>query len=150
LNTGESVTAAGFQIHAVPAAHNEPSRDEWGRHRFLGYVVEAGPWTVYHSGDTLRYAGMEEGLSRWAIDVALLPINGDRPERGVAGNLDGREAATLARDIGARLVIPCHYEMFEFNTASPDDFVATDVQLGQPHRVLRCGQRWSSSELAGR
>ena len=81
------------------------------------------------------------------VDLALLPINGDVPERRVAGNLDGREAATLAKEIGARLVIPCHYDMFKFNTASPDLFVATARELGQPYRVLRCGERWSSSEL---
>ena len=52
------------------------------------------------------------------LRVALLPINGSAPERRVAGNLNGVEAATLAHAIGARMVIPCHYEMFAFNTAS--------------------------------
>jgi L-ascorbate metabolism protein UlaG (beta-lactamase superfamily) len=147
LKAGESIHLAGFTIHAVPAAHNELEKDQWGRHKYLGYVVEAGPRTLYHSGDTRRYEDMEDWLLRRPIDIALLPINGDQPERRVAGNLNGTEAATLARDIGARMAIPCHYEMFEFNTASPDEFVATARQLGQPHRVLRCGERWSSSEL---
>jgi L-ascorbate metabolism protein UlaG (beta-lactamase superfamily) len=147
LDVGRSYTTAGFTFHAVPAAHNEIERDAHGRHKFLGYVVQAGPWTLYHSGDTLRYEGMEDRLRAWRIDVALLPINGNRPERGVAGNLDGPEAATLARDIGARVVIPCHYEMFAFNTASPDAFVATAQRIGQRYRVLKCGERWSSAEL---
>jgi L-ascorbate metabolism protein UlaG (beta-lactamase superfamily) len=147
LTAGESIDLAGFTIHAVPAAHNELEQDQWGRHKYLGYVVQAGPWTIYHSGDTRRYEGMEDWLLRRPIDVALLPINGDRPERRVAGNLNGCEAATLAKDIHARVVIPCHYETFEFNTASPDEFLATARSLGQPHQVLRCGERWSSSEL---
>ena len=63
---------AGFTIHAVPAAHNELEQDQQGRHKFLGYVVEAGPWTIYHSGDTLRYPGMEDWLTRRSLDVALL------------------------------------------------------------------------------
>ena len=147
LNAGHAVTAAHFHIHAVPAAHNVLETDELGQHRFLGYVVRAGPWTVYHSGDTKRYEGMETALRRQPVDVALLPINGDRPERGVAGNLDGPEAAALAKDIGARLVIPCHYEMFEFNTAGPEEFVAAASRLGQPCRVLRAGEHWNSAEL---
>jgi L-ascorbate metabolism protein UlaG (beta-lactamase superfamily) len=147
LNAGESVTAGGFKIHAVPAAHNELEKDQWGKHKFLGYVVEAGAWTIYHAGDTMRYEGMEDWLRRWPIDVALLPINGSRSERRVAGNLDGAEAAALARDIHARLVIPCHYDMFEFNTASPDEFIATARRLGQPFCVLRCGEHWSSARL---
>jgi len=146
LDAGQSISLSGFKIHAVPAAHNEVEKDGWGRHRFLGYVVEAGPWTIYHSGDTLRYEGMEDWLCRQPIDIALLPINGDRPERKVAGNLDGREAATLAKDIGAKMVIPCHYDMFEFNTASPEEFVRTAEALGQAQRVLRCGEHWSTSE----
>jgi L-ascorbate metabolism protein UlaG (beta-lactamase superfamily) len=147
LDAGCSTTIAGFTVHAVPAAHNELERDEQGRHKFLGYVVQFGPWSIYHSGDTKRFAGMEHWLRRWRIDVALLPINGDHPERRVAGNLDGREAATLARAIGARLVIPCHYDMFEFNTASPDEFVAACEKLGQPCRVLHSGERWGSEAL---
>lgn len=143
LTAEESVALAGFNISAVPAAHNDLATDEQGRHKYLGYVVKAGPWTIYHSGDTLRYDGLAERLEPAGIDLALLPINGDRPERRVAGNLNGVEAATLAHDIGARMVIPCHYEMFEFNTASTDEFVAACRRLNQPHRVLRAGERWS-------
>ncbi len=61
--------------------------------------------------------------------------------------MNGHEAARLARDIGARLAIPCHYEMFEFNTAPPEEFIRAAQELNQPCRVLRAGERWSSSEL---
>jgi len=148
LDAGQFTSVVGFKIHAVPAAHESVEKDANGRHKFLGYVVEFGDWTVYHSGDTVLYDGMMEWLRRRPIDVALLPINGRAPERRVAGNLNGREAATLAKEVGARLVIPCHYEMFEFNSAVPDEFVATCRQLGQPFRVLRAGEGWSSAELA--
>jgi len=147
LDAGQFTTVGPFKIHAVPAAHEELERDEHGRHRFLGYVAEFGAGFVYHSGDTVLYEGMIEWLCRWPIDVALLPINGRAPERRVAGNLWGREAAGLAKNIGARLVIPCHYDMFEFNTASPEEFVAECRRLGQPHRLLRAGERWSSEAL---
>jgi len=141
VNDGESVDVAGFNLHAVPAAHETVERDEKGRCRFLGYVVSSGDWTIYHSGDTMLYAGMQELLRELNIDIAILPINGRAPERRVAGNLWGREAAQLARDIGAREVIPCHYEMFEFNTASTDEFIAESERLGQGYRVLKCGER---------
>ena len=147
LNVGESITVGGFKIHAVPAAHNILERDEGGRYKFLGYVVEAGPCTLYHSGDTKLYEDIVARLAAWHIDLALLPINGDDPNRGVAGNLSGREAATLAHQIGARLVIPCHYDMFEFNTVTTDEFVSTARSLGQPYRTLQAGERWSSAEL---
>jgi L-ascorbate metabolism protein UlaG (beta-lactamase superfamily) len=49
----------------------------------------------------------------------------------------------LARDIGARVVIPCHFEMFEFNTASPEPFLEEAEKIGQRAVVLENGQRWS-------
>lgn len=147
LDAGRHSVVKGFNFHGVPAAHETIDRDDHGRCKYLGYVVEFGGWTVYHSGDTVRYPEMADLLKQWPIDVALLPINGAKPERRVAGNLGGREAAELARDIGARLVIPCHFEMFEFNTASSSEFVLAARLHGVPHRVLRAGERWSSREL---
>jgi L-ascorbate metabolism protein UlaG (beta-lactamase superfamily) len=131
----------------VASAHEALERDEQGRTRFLGYVLQFGGWTIYHSGDTVRYPGMSEKLKPFGVDVALLPINGRAPQRRVPGNLSGPEAARLAKDIGAGLVIPCHYDMFEFNTASPDEFVRACKRVGQACRVLRCGERWESTEL---
>jgi L-ascorbate metabolism protein UlaG (beta-lactamase superfamily) len=143
IDDGQCVSCAGFDIHAVPAAHETVERDELGRCRYLGYVVEFGGHAVYHSGDTVLYDGMVDRLSVWRLDVALLPINGRSPQRRVAGNLWGREAALLAHHIGARVAIPCHFEMFEFNTATPDEFLAAAAAAGQAVQVLRAGQRYS-------
>lgn len=149
LNEGECAEVGPFRFTGVPAAHNQIERDEQGRCKFLGYIVQiAGRCTIYHSGDTLWYDGMVEKLRPWNIDVALMPINGDRPERCVAGNLNGSEAARLAKDIGAKIVIPCHYDMFEFNTADPaDEFIPECERIGQKYCVLQQGERWSSDEL---
>lgn len=144
LRVGESIEAAEFKVTAVPASHEELAPE------YLGYVVQFGSWAIYHSGDTLLYKGMAETLRKFPIDVALLPINGRAPERRVAGNLNAREAAELGKAIGARLVIPCHYEMFEFNTADPRDFVMAAENAGQPYQVLRCGERWDSLSVPPR
>ena len=147
IDAGQSIELGPFEIHAVPAAHEDLARDDLGRHQFVGYVAKLGPWTIYHSGDTIPYDGMEANLRQWKIDVALLPINGRRPERRVAGNLWGGEAANLAKAIGASTVIPCHYDMFEFNTETPEEFETTCQALGQAHHTLQAGQRWSSALL---
>lgn len=141
LSDGESVTVNGVEFFGISAAHNEIERDSEGRSHFLGYVIKIGPWTLYHSGDTLLHEGLEEQLNRFDIDVAFLPINGNVPERLIAGNLDGAEAAQLAHDIEATLVIPCHYGMFEFNTATTNLFEKTCKKLGQECEVLENGER---------
>jgi L-ascorbate metabolism protein UlaG (beta-lactamase superfamily) len=150
LDDGVTISVEDVSITGVPAAHEEVERDHAGRHRFLGYVIRLGSWTLYHSGDTVWFEGLTERLRPFAVDVALLPINGSAPERRVAGNLNGREAARLAKEIGARVVIPCHYEMFAFNTASPVSFQEEAQRVRQPYRLLRCGERWSSRELSVR
>ncbi|MCB9939645.1 MAG: MBL fold metallo-hydrolase [Planctomycetaceae bacterium] len=143
IDDGHTIEASSFKISAVPAAHETIERDEQNHCRFLGYIVEFGNWTIYHSGDTMRYEGMANRLRSWKIDIAILPINGRAPERRVAGNLWGREAAQLGKDIFAGIVIPCHYDMFEFNTASPDEFVEECKRISQPFRVLKCGERFT-------
>ena len=145
MNAGEAATIGVIQLHAVPAAHNIIDRDAAGRCHYLGYVVRLDGVTIYHSGDTLRYAEQVELLRPFGIDIALLPINGNRPERRVSGNLFGDEAAQLAHDIGAKLVIPCHYDMFAFNTESPALFEQKCQQLGQNYRTLKCGERFEFS-----
>lgn len=142
LDDSASATVGGCEFHGIAAAHNDLDRDAAGHHQYLGYIVRLGPWTLYHSGDTLLYPGLVEKLRAFSIDLALLPINGNNPERRVAGNLDGREAAQLAHHIGARWAVPCHYEMFEFNTAPTDEFTAECERLGQVQRVLRAGEGW--------
>ena len=144
LDDGTSVESSGIKFSGIASAHEALERDEHGRAKYLGYVLQFGGWTIYHSGDTVRYEGMSEKLWPFKMDLALLPINGRSPERRVPGNLFGREASQLARDIEAKLVIPCHFEMFEFNTALPDEFVEQCRKLGQQFKVLRCGEQWHS------
>jgi L-ascorbate metabolism protein UlaG (beta-lactamase superfamily) len=145
LDDGHTTGAGGFAITAVPAAHEAIERDAAGRMLHLGYVIRCGPFAVYHAGDTLPYDGMAERVRAAAgphgIAVALLPINGRAPERRVAGNLDGQQAAELAHAIGARVAVPMHFEMFAFNTEPPDAFVEACTRLGQAHRVLSGGER---------
>ncbi len=137
------VAVGPFEFHAVPAAHETLERDDARLYRFVGFVLKAGPCVLYHAGDTVLYAEQVERLRLYGVQLALLPINGRLPERRVAGNLWGREAAALARQIGAGLVVPCHYDLFAFNTVSPEEFVAECRRLGQPFRVLKLGERLS-------
>jgi len=147
VNDGTTVNAGVFRFTGVAAAHEQLETDEQGNYRCLGYIVAFGPWTIFHPGDCIPYDGMPERVLELAgdhrIDVALMPINGRLPERRVTGNFWGREAAAFAKAIGAGLAIPMHYEMFTFNTETPDEFVAACEDMMQPYRVLRCGERWS-------
>lgn len=131
----------GWELRGVIAKHNEVLRDSHDNCHYTGFLVKCGPFTIYHSGDTLWHDGIVQMLREHRCDLMLLPINGNKVERRVAGNLNGTEAAALAKAGGARLVVPCHYDMFEFNTETPDEFVQACERLEQPYKVMRCGEK---------
>lgn len=141
INDWQSISIKEMVLHGIPSAHNEIERDDSGRCLYMGYVVELGPWKIYHSGDTLWYNGLEEHLSRWSPDIVLLPINGNDPSRGVAGNMNGKEAAQLAKACGSKLVIPHHYHLFRFNTEDPDLFEQSCVEEKQAFYTMKIGER---------
>jgi L-ascorbate metabolism protein UlaG (beta-lactamase superfamily) len=135
LQIGETEVISDTTITGVAAAHEELSPT------FMGFIVSIGPFRLYHSGDTILYDGLSDTLKAANIDIAFLPVNGRAPERHVSGNLWGREAAQLAKDSGIKMVLPCHYEMFAFNTATTDEFIETCETLGQAFKILRAGER---------
>jgi L-ascorbate metabolism protein UlaG (beta-lactamase superfamily) len=145
MSDKQSVAINGFTFYGIPAKHNEIDRDEKGNCKYMGYVIEFGKYKIYHSGDTLWFDGMVDLLKPFAVDVALLPINGDRPERKVAGNLNCKEAAELAKAINAKIVIPCHYDLFSFNTADVNEFVMETEKINHPYKVLKGGEKFCST-----
>ena len=127
LAVGDHVEIGSFRIEAVPASHD-------GAPEAVGYVISNGPFALYHAGDTRRVPGMAEAVAPHGVDVAVVPVNGK------LGNMGGADAARLAHEAGARLAVPCHYEMFRIDTASPAGFVAACVRLRQEYRLLAAGQ----------
>ena len=141
IRVDETIQLDPFVFHAIPSAHEMLEQDDNGDHRFIGLIVQVGKWTIYHSGDCVPYEGLADRLKGWEIDLALLPINGRDPARGVVGNFTAEEAAQLGKQINAGRVVPCHYEMFEFNTVSPEGFIKSAEQRGQKYQLLKCGER---------
>ena len=135
MQPGESITLEGVEVNAVPARHGRTVQDAYsfgdaadGLVRFLGYVVEVGGVRAYHSGDCIPYAGQAERVRALQPDLALLPINGRdffrETELDLVGNMDPREAARLAVEIGAHTLVPMHWEMFAPNRGFPGDLAA--------------------------
>ena len=139
---GDPLTVGPFGFQAIPSAHETLETDGNGDHKYLGYLITVAGRTIYHSGDACLYEGLVERLKAWTIDLALLPINGRDPRRGVAGNFSAVEAVQLGKAIQAGLIIPCHYEMFKFNSVSTEGFVQYAQVSSIPYRILQCGERF--------
>jgi L-ascorbate 6-phosphate lactonase len=137
-------------VTVVPAVHAVHPRDGYADDpRFVGYVLELEGVTVYHAGDTLAADSLFEALAPLLVDVALLPVNGRtffREQADLAGNLDGRDAVALATRIGARVLVPIHWDLFAGNTEWPGRVVDEAVQAEAPLHVLtlRRGVPWAA------
>jgi L-ascorbate 6-phosphate lactonase len=145
-DVGTALRVGGVVVHPVPAAHEDLAFSEQVGYPCMGYVFTAGGLTFYHSGDTVPYPGWLEHLRPYRIDVAFLPINGRDAERhalGTPGNCTIEEALCVARLADMGVVVPHHYDMFTFNTASVERFRAW-AQVAFPQqaiRVMRCGEK---------
>jgi L-ascorbate metabolism protein UlaG (beta-lactamase superfamily) len=122
LDAGETSDLDGVRVTALPAAHEELTRDDTGAHHFLGYVIEIGGVRVYHSGDCVPYPGQAELVAELQVDVALLPVNGRDAHRlgnGVPGNFTVDEAVDLCHRAGVAALVCHHFGLFDFNTVDP-------------------------------
>lgn len=116
---GSRLLADRMEVAALPSAHETLQFDEHRRCRHLGYVLRIGGMALYHSGDTVVYAGLAQRLRDAAVQVALLPINGRddyRRSRGVPGNMTFDEAVSLCREAEVSWLLVHHFAMFDFNT----------------------------------
>lgn len=134
VQPGAPLTVGRVRIDTVPAVHAVSVSDGYsdgadhpgGPVRFVGYVIDLGGVRVYHSGDTIGYPGLTDGVAALRPDLALLPINGRdyfREEANLVGNLSAEEAAGVAVRIGVDAVVPMHYEMFANNRGELGRFV---------------------------
>lgn len=90
----------GIAVTAVPARHDVPEN---------GYVFERDGISAYVAGDTRAYPELVDVATRFpALDVALLPVGGER-FLGLPRTLGPVDAARVAAVLKARRIIPIAY-----------------------------------------
>jgi L-ascorbate metabolism protein UlaG (beta-lactamase superfamily) len=117
--------AQSLRIAPVPAAHPDIRRDELGQAHCLGYVIEHGGRRLYHAGDTSPHEELLTALKVLApINIAFLPVNERnffRDRTGIIGNMSVREAFLIAQEIGAKTMVPTHWDMFAPNSVAREE-----------------------------
>ena len=118
MGIGGTILVDGVSFTMTPALHSS-SVDENGTvipmGLAAGFVIGMDGVRIYHAGDTALFSDMKLIGDLYHPDVALLPIGG-RYTMGVD------EAMIAANFIGARTIIPIHYNTFDRITADPDVF----------------------------
>jgi L-ascorbate 6-phosphate lactonase len=137
--------APDVEFRAIPAAHVELERNATGELRWLGYLFRFPDATIFHAGDTIPHPELFASLAGERIDFALLPVNERnfyRSRDGIVGNMTVREAFGLAVELGARTLIPTHWDMFEPNRLHTEE-IELLYRLERPPfslTILRAGE----------
>ena len=120
LNPHSVWSEGGLTFYAVKAEHSDTTA--------AGYIIDDGQKTYYISGDTLyNYDVIDDviELCEDGVDYAFLPIN------GVGNNMNARDAADFACEIGAKCAIPIHYGLFD--NIDPRDFDFDNTIILEPY-----------------
>ncbi|MNL04093.1 hypothetical protein D3C87_1246520 [compost metagenome] len=73
------------------------------------------------------------------IDVAILPVNERnffKERQGIIGNMSIREAFGLAEEIGAKHVLPMHWDMFAPNSVFEEEIRLVYELLNPPFEMI--------------
>ena len=108
-----------FHVTPIPSAHPNLEIDVDGFSRFLGYIIKCNGKVLYHAGDTSVNESIIEELSKQeVIDIGFIPVNEKnyyRDRQGIIGNMSVREAFQFSEDIGLKVLVPTHWDMFSQN-----------------------------------
>jgi L-ascorbate metabolism protein UlaG (beta-lactamase superfamily) len=114
----------GVTFYSVNAEHSD--RDA------VGFIIDDGKQTFYVSGDTIyNYDVIDDvlDLAPDGVDFAFLPIN------GMGNNMNARDAADFAYEIGAKCAIPVHYGLTD--SITPDEFDFEDRLILEPYKEIK-------------
>ncbi len=103
-NIGGTIEFEGGWVRLTPAWHTAVSPNGTP-HTPAGLVINLGGKTVYHLGDTALFSDLALPGRRDQIDVALMCIGGHY-------TMDRHDAVVAAELVGAKQVVPCHYDTF--------------------------------------
>ena len=98
MNLGGSLDLPFGRVRMTPALHSAGVPGGTA----CGFVINIGGINIYYAGDTALFSDMQLIGQRDEIDYAVLPI-GDNYTMGI------EDAAQAAKLLGARKVIPVHY-----------------------------------------
>ena len=103
-NIGGTVSFSWGSVRLVPAWHSSTTPN--GTVSIpTGLVVEIGGKRIYHLGDTALFSDLQLVKRRGEIDVALMCIGGHY-------TMDRHDGVIAAEFVGAKQIIPCHFDTF--------------------------------------
>ena len=126
-NLGGTVKFDWGWVKLVPAWHTSTT-PKGTVNTPAGLLIKFDDTIVYHLGDTCLFSDLQLVGKRSPIDVALMCIGGHY-------TMDRTDAVEAAQLVGARTVIPCHYNTFPPIETDPHAF-SSDVESATRSNVV--------------
>ncbi|WP_059053269.1 metal-dependent hydrolase [Paenibacillus senegalimassiliensis] len=137
MNLGGSREFPFGRIKWVPALHSTSIHQD-GINLYMGVaagiLLEINDLVLYHAGDTALFSDMKLVGLRRPVDLAFLPI-GDHFTMGP------EDAVMAAEWIGAKHVVPVHYNTFDAIAQDGSQFAEKLYHLGIQGHALKPGEQ---------
>lgn len=138
------INLSGFDVTPIPSAHEELHTDDNGDYLEMGYIFDFDGTKVYHAGDCCLFDGLVEKLN--GVDILLVPVNGrsyfKRYIDDIIGNFTSEEAVVLAKEVGADVIVPMHYDLYDVNCIRISHFTddIEDINPTQKYKIFEPGE----------
>ena len=124
IHQGETLQIDDIRLTGVYADHGELAPEA------LGVLFNFDGIKIWQVGDSAYRPDQWEPLLEMDIDILIPPIN------GAFGNMNAEEAAKLASDLKAKVVIPCHFWMFPLHFGNPAEFLEACKEFAPQSKPL--------------
>lgn len=126
-NLGGTATFDWGWVKLVPAWHTSTT-PKGTVSTPAGLLISFDDKIVYHLGDTCLFSDLKLVGKRHPIDIALICIGGHF-------TMDRHDAVDAAEFVGAKTVIPCHYDTFPLIETDAEAF-KSDVEMSTGSSVV--------------
>jgi len=127
-NIGGTVRFDDVWVRLTPAWHTALT-PKGTPHTPAGLVIGMGGKVIYHLGDTALFSDLQLVRRRDDIDVALMCIGGHY-------TMDRHDGVAAAGLVGAKTVIPCHYNTFPPIETDAQEFKSQVESAGDSRVVV--------------
>jgi L-ascorbate metabolism protein UlaG (beta-lactamase superfamily) len=121
-------------ITATPCRHGPAGGD---RGPVIGFILASGGRTLYLSGDTVWYEGVEEVARRFEVDLAVLFMGAARV--AAAGpaplTMSAVDAVAVARAFPRATIVPVHFDGWQHFSESRADIESAFDSAGLASRL---------------
>lgn len=118
---------------AVPAFHSSSTPEGYYAGCPCGYILEIEGKRIYHAGDTCLNSEMKIIGEVYKPDIAMLPIGGHY-------TMDIENAVIATKWIGAKQVIPMHYNTFDAIAVNIKEFETEIKNINKEPIILKIGE----------